>query len=160
MLVIALNGPINAGKTTTGRALAALLPQARFVDGDDHGAPEGTSFFTMLDIAFGRLERLIVRSVDPVLVIAMPLREVDHARLRAAADSRGARLLVATLAPPMDVALTNRGTRELEPGEVARSREMYAEGYASRDFSDLVISDMRGAEQTAREIATRFGLSW
>jgi len=26
MLVVVLNGPINAGKTTTGKALAAIVP--------------------------------------------------------------------------------------------------------------------------------------
>ena len=29
-----LNGSVNAGKTTTGRALASLLPNAVFIDGD------------------------------------------------------------------------------------------------------------------------------
>ena len=158
MIVIVLNGPINAGKTTTGKALAAMLPGARFIDGDDHGAPEDAPFLTILEMAFSRLERLILAASEPFLVIAIPLRDEDHARLRAAAESRGGRLLVATLAPPVELAVTNRGTRELKAGEVARSREMFAEGYASRAFSDVVISDMQGPGHTARLIATRLGL--
>jgi hypothetical protein len=158
MLVIVLNGPINAGKTVTGKALAAMLPGARFIDGDDHGAPEGTPFDTMLEIAFSRLEREIAGATEPVLVVAYPLRDEDFDRLDDHANMLCVDLLVVTLAPPMEAALTNRGTRDLLPGEVERSREMYAQGYADRDFSDLVITEMVSPEATARQICRHFDL--
>lgn len=109
MLVIILNGPINAGKTTTGRALAAMLPGYRFIEGDDHGATNETPFEVMLEMAFSRLERVIA-DAETDLVIAYPLRDEDFARLKAATDARQARLIVVTLAPPLAEAFVNRGT--------------------------------------------------
>lgn len=157
MIVLILNGPINAGKTTTGRALAALWTAAEFVEGDDHGAADETPFDEMVEMAFSRLERVIA-AAERELVIAYPLRDEDFARLKRATESRGARLIVVTLAPQLSEAFVNRGTRELTSGEVARAREMHDEGYASRAFSDMVITDMQRPDETARRIAERFGL--
>lgn len=139
MIVICLNGSINSGKTTIGRALAAALPDAAFIDGDDHGAPDNVEFDVMLDIALSRLEREIAGARVAHLVIAYPLRDEDHARLAAAAAARGARLFVATLAPPLDVVLADRGERKLDDEERERIRQMYDEGYADRSFSRVIL---------------------
>jgi hypothetical protein len=139
VIVICLNGSINSGKTTIGRALAAALPDAAFIDGDDHDAPDNVEFDVMLDIALSRLEREIAGARVAHLVIAYPLRNEDHARLAAAAAARGARLFVATLAPPLDVALADRGERKLDDEERQRIRQMYDEGYADRSFSRVIL---------------------
>ena len=159
MFVLVLNSPINAGKTTTGQAIAALLADALFVDGDDHNAPDDAPLLERIAASFDRIECLIVTASTTVLVIAVPLRDEDIARLRAACVLRSAELRVVTLAPPMDVALSDRGSRRLRPDEIDRSRQMYAEGYASRSFSDLMISEMATPELTARQIARYFGLT-
>ena len=54
-------------------------------------------------------------------------------------DRRGVRFLVLTLAPPLEVALTNRGRRDLSPEEKRRIVEMYDEGYHARSFSHLFL---------------------
>jgi len=139
VIVICLNGSINSGKTTIGRALAAALPDAAFIDGDDHDASDNVEFDVMLDIALSRLEREIAGARVAHLVIAYPLRDEDHARLAAAAAARGARLFVATLAPPLDVVLADRGERKLDDEERERIRQMYDEGYADRSFSRVIL---------------------
>jgi ABC-type multidrug transport system fused ATPase/permease subunit len=153
MDIICINGPINSGKSTVGRRLAGLLPGAVFIEGDDHGAPEDADLDTVIAIALARIEALIASATGD-LVIAYPLRWQDHARLAAAAGRRGARLFVATLAPPMAVALADRGGRPLSAAERDRIVEMYAEGYAGPAFSDLVL-DNAGLtpDQTASAIA-------
>lgn len=159
MLVLVLNGPINAGKTTTGKAIAALLPDATFVDGDDHGAADDAPLTERLAAAFARIERLIATTEAAVMVVASPLRDNDFYRLDRACCERSAVLRVVTLAPAMELALTNRGDRQLSLQEMERSREMYAEGYASRAFSDLVITDMTTPRATAEQICRHFDLS-
>ncbi|MDB5589143.1 MAG: hypothetical protein JWP26_4113 [Devosia sp.] len=153
MIVVVLNGSINSGKTTTGRALAALLPGARFIDGDDHGIPESVPFQQMIDRAVLWVADQITAATEPVLVIAYPMRDSDFAMLQSACATRHARLFVATLAPPLAVALTNRGARELDDGERARIHEMYAEGYPARTFSDIIVTDLATPEQTAAMLA-------
>jgi len=140
MDIICINGPINSGKSTVGRRLAALLPGAAFVEGDDHGAPDDADLDTVIVAALARIEALIASAAGD-LVIAYPLRPQDHARLAAAAGLRGARLFTATLAPPMEIALADRGGRPLSAEERDRIVEMYAEGYADSAFSDLVLDN-------------------
>ena len=159
MLVLVLNGPINAGKTTTGKALAAILPDAAFFDGDDHDAPDDAPLDRRIEAALQRMEALIASTMAAVLILAFPLRSADYVRLKLACTSRAAELCVVTLAPSIEIATRNRGTRELGPDEIARSRQMYAEGYASRDFSDLTICEMTTPEATARHICRDLGLS-
>ena len=157
MIVIVLNGSINSGKTTTGRALAKSLPGARFIDGDDHGISRSVPFQQMIDRAVLWVADQIAAATEPCLVIAYPLRDSDFAILQSACAVRDARLFVATLAPPLAVALTTRGTRELDDGERARIHEMYAEGYPTRAFSDVIVTDLTTPEQTAAMLALRIG---
>ena len=146
--VVVLNGPINAGKTTVGKALAAAIDGAAFIDGDDNGAPDGAPLEVIIEAGLRRLSSEIAANPAGVLVLAYPLREADHARLKAAADAAGRRLWTVTLAPPIEVVLGDRGDRRLDDGERARSREMYAEGYHDRAFSDLTITGTPGVDAT------------
>lgn len=153
MQIIVLNGPINAGKSTTGRALAALVADASFVDGDDHDAPDDASLPVRIEASMVHIESHISFAKGVALFIAVPLRAQDYRRLRDKADSVGARLRVVTLHPPAEVAFSDRGGRILSADEIDRAREMYAEGYADRAFSELIVTDMPGPEATARAIA-------
>lgn len=153
VIVICLNGPINAGKSTIGAILAAMLPDAEFIEGDDHGIPEDVPFAEMIEQATAWLAGLIGAKQRSFLVIAYPLRPEDFVLLKEAAQKRGARLFVVTLAPSMELVLQDRGERKLEEEERARIREMYDEGYASRDFSDMIVTDVESPEVMARRIA-------
>ena len=152
MIVIILNGSVNSGKTVTGRALAAILPAARFIDGDDHGISRSVPFADMLDRAILWAAGQIAVAIAPYLVIAYPLRDADFAALQAACAARNARLFVATLAPPLDIVQSDRGSRRLDAWERNRVGEMYAEGYASRAFSDVIVTDVTTPEQTAETL--------
>jgi hypothetical protein len=155
MIVVVLNGSINSGKTTIGRALAELLPGARFIDGDDHDISRSVPFQVMIDRAILWVARQIAAASEPCLVIAYPLRDSDFALLGETCARRDARLFVVSLAPPLAVALSDRGTRQLDDGERARIGEMYAEGYPTRAFSDVVVTDLAGPQQTAAMLAHR-----
>jgi chloramphenicol 3-O-phosphotransferase len=156
LTVVHLNGPINSGKTTIGRALARVLPDARFIDGDDHGAPDDAPFDVQWAIALERLVAQIAQARERHLVIAYPIGEAEFDRLRAACDARDARLFVVTLAPPEAIAASNRGARALTDWERQRIAEMYREGYASRAFSDCVIDTSNASvDACAMEIARR-----
>jgi hypothetical protein len=139
LTVIHINGSINSGKSTLGRALADSLPEASFVDGDDHDAPDDAPLSVRIEAALRRIETEIATGKGRYLVVAYPLDGADHERLKVTSDKREARFLVLTLAPPLEVALTNRGQRALSSEEKRRIVEMYDEGYHARSFSDLVL---------------------
>lgn len=139
--VIHLNGAINSGKSSTGQALAALIPGAEFAEGDAHGLPGEMPEEQRWAGALGRILRMIGESRAPCLVSAYPLDEAGYGRLRRACVARGAALSVVTLAPPLEVALGPRGGRVPEAAEQARIRAMYAEGYHRRPFSDVTLDN-------------------
>ncbi|MBF9233745.1 shikimate kinase [Microvirga alba] len=139
LTVIHINGPINSGKSTVGYALSRLLPDAVFIDGDDHDAPEDAPLLIRISAALQRIKAFITGTDATYLVVAYPLDQLSYEQLRAAADDRGAHYLVLTLAPPAEVALANRGERILSQEERERIFEMYREGYHARAFSNLVL---------------------
>lgn len=151
LTVIHLNGPINSGKSSVGRALADLLPEAAFIDGDDHDAPDDASLPARIQAALDRIEIQIGKATGAYLIVAYPLDQTHYDRLRVATERRGACFIVLTLAPPLEVALSDRGVRKLTHGERERIIEMYTEGYQARAFSDAVL-DTAGLtpEQTAQ----------
>jgi Adenylate kinase and related kinases len=141
--VVLVNGPINSGKSTLGFALSRRLPEACFVDGDDHDAPDDAPLSVRIDAALRRIEARIAGAEGQFLVVAYPLRQEDFERIRVACEGQGARLIVITLAPPLAAALADRGGRRLDPDERERIVEMYREGYHARPFSNLVLDTAR-----------------
>jgi hypothetical protein len=116
LTVIHLNGPINSGKPSVGRALAGLLPSAVFIDGNDHDAPDDASLGTRIEVALRRIETRIAKATGDYLIVAYPLDQAHYSRLQAASERREARFLVLTLAPPFgafgrDVRLWSRSDR-------------------------------------------------
>lgn len=150
--VVVVSGPVNAGKTTVGRALARAIEDATFIDGDDHDAPDDAPLHVRIEVALQRLCYEIAANPSHCLVIAYPLRDEDYERLLHVARTDETRLLVVTLAPPLEVTLRDRGARHLDDGERARIREMYVQGYHERPFSDLTIAGAPSVDLAVRQI--------
>lgn len=139
LTVIHINGPINSGKSTIAAALARALPHAEFIEGDDHGLSDQIPPETRWSMALDRIEQCIHDTGCEHLVVAYPIDESGFSRLDAACKSRSARLVVVTLAPPVETALSDRGERRLTAWERNRIVNMYASGYQSHSFSDIFI---------------------
>lgn len=158
MTVIWLNGRIGSGKSALGRALAALLPQARFVDGDDHAGPAHLPNCVRWHMALEALLRLARCRRSLRLVIAYPLEAQGFRRLRAVCGRARRGLLVVNLATPLPIALRGRGGRTLSLDEQQRVREMFSEDYHRRRFAALTLSNtLPPVSRTARMIARRAG---
>jgi hypothetical protein len=154
LTVVHINGSINSGKSTVGRVLAQTLADTRFIDGDDHAAPEHLPLPAQWAIALTRIEEHIAAASCRYLVVAYPLEQADFEQIDTACKKRLARLVVVTLAPPLEAVLSGRGARVLTHEERERIVEMYAQGYQSRSFSDIVLDNARmSAEETATCIA-------
>lgn len=156
-MVIWLNGTVGAGKSAVGQALAAILPGAAYVDGDDYAGPVHLPHVLRWRVALDVLLRLVARPGRArVLVVAYPLRAPDYARLRAACGRARRILTVATLAPPLTMTLCGRGERKLDVDERARVREMRSEGYHCRRFAAFTLSNTQPPPaRTARLIVRR-----
>jgi hypothetical protein len=154
MTVIWLNGAIGSGKSTVGAALAALLPRAAFVDGDDHAGPRHLPNRQRWRMALEAVLTLARRRPPALLVIAYPLDGADIRRVRAGCAQARRRLLVVNLATPLPIVLRGRGGRVLSPGERARVRQMHAQGYPRRRFAWRTLSNaLPPVSRTARALA-------
>lgn len=157
MTVVWINGPVGAGKTAVGRALAALSPSAQFIDGDDHAGPGGgparIRWRRAMDVLIGMARWC--RGVG-TLVVAYPLDRLGHQRLMAACTRAHRPLVVVNLATPLFLVLRIRGERVLTRAEQARARVMHSKGYDRRPFATFSHRNLRPqAARTARDIEGR-----
>lgn len=153
--VILLNGPINAGKSTVSKELCRLHPCMAHVEVDDlRGFIDWMPLFESIPLnlknaaAVGR--NFLEYGLD--IVISYPLRLDDYKYL---VDSLNPYPVYSvTLMPPLSVAQTNRGGRELEPDEVERIAVMYQE--SPPRFETILIDN---SEMTPTETASLI-LNW
>jgi hypothetical protein len=150
--VVHVNGPINSGKSTVGRALACVLSDARFVDGDDYDVPCDVPLETQWAMALMRIEHDIAVAECRYLIVAFPIDRAGFEQLNAACKKRSGRLIVVTLSPPLEVALSDRGERRLTPWERQRIDEMYRQGYQSRPFSDIFLDTSGKAPEESADV--------
>ena len=137
MLIVNINGPINAGKSTVGRILPQLLDNAFFLEVDELLSDEEQEKL-QLDFKSGIAERLrrlaeVMQNEKKLqrynfLFFAYPMSQRNFDSWRQWTDEHD-KFVCVTLAPSMEMCLKNRGTRELSEREKNRIVEMYKHGY-------------------------------
>jgi hypothetical protein len=155
MSVIWLNGTIGSGKSAVGKALADLLPNSRFMDGDNYAGQEHLGNARRWRIVIDALLQAIVRR-DRILflIIAYPLDYEGFCRLRATCRKAQRELLLINLAPPLLMTLKGRGGRILTAWERDRIRVMRSEGYHRRPFAAATLPNVQSpVVRTAQRIA-------
>ncbi len=156
---IFFSGPIGAGKTTLGRAVAGRLGAA-FFDGDDFADHSGPWFASSLRTSSGIADAVLsaLARGGPVLV-AYPLRRTNYVYFRRRLADTGHALTVVTLRASLEATVSPSRRRRFSPGEVARIEEMIAQGYGDRPFSDLVVdTDALDFDATVEMLVRRLKL--
>lgn len=149
MQIININGPINSGKSTISKLLEKELPNALFIEVDDLLSDEeqeklGLKMEQGWQERTNRLTKIVNaekqnKAYDNI-VFAYPISENLYNEWKLWQDEN-TKFINITLAPKLEVCLTNRGTRELEEAEKHRIVQMYEEGYHNRAYSDLIIDN-------------------
>ncbi|KQK30517.1 hypothetical protein ARD30_04100 [Bosea thiooxidans] len=150
---IFLSGPIGAGKTTLGRALAARIGGA-FIDGDDHADPDLPWYGSIL-----RTSRSVVRTglsllaERPYLVVAYPLGCSSWIFYRRHFGDAGITPVFISLRASYEGIVDAGRGRVFDAEELARIRVMLAEGYGERGLSDLIVdTDRHSFERTLDDL--------
>jgi shikimate kinase len=136
-MIIFVNGSINAGKSTVGKQLAEKL-QFTFVEFDDiRHALDEPDIDKAVPIVFDKGIKLLneMTANGESVVVAYPLGAHNYERLKKELTDE---LVVITLAPQMDVALSDRGARRLNDKQRLRIRHHYAIGIPSPSFGFIV----------------------
>src|SRR5687768_3457971 len=130
-MVILLNGCINAGKSSTAKALIRLLPKAAHVELDDLRHFMTTRsldevFQLTMDLAIAVTDILVQQGWDAILT--WPLGQAEYDYLVSRLQILNQPIYAYTLDTDLTVLLSNRGERELTEQERHRIREQYQDG--------------------------------
>jgi hypothetical protein len=151
--VIFFSGPVGAGKTTLGRAVAAELG-ASFVDVDDLGDPSKRWFEEVLTVSRELVRVGMTALADrPVLIVARPLRARDWAFFRRRFEAESVAVHCVTLKASLDAIVDPDRGRVFSLEERARIEQMIAQGYADRPFGDAIVeTDRAGFAATVAKL--------
>jgi ribosomal protein S18 acetylase RimI-like enzyme len=150
-MIIVLDGPINAGKSTVGARLAGRLAHTVHIEVDHlrhfaGGLTLAQAIPYALADAASLAEAWTGRGFH--VIVNWPIEPANLRYFAAVAAQSGAPLFVFTLLPRRAVALGDRGERRLIGSERARIKEMYAGMYAAGRGAGIVIDN---SDQTADE---------
>lgn len=161
-MVILINGPINAGKTTVSKAIARLLPNTAHVEVDDLGEfvrwmPLAQSIPLNLENAAAVTSVFVRHGLN--VVVSYPLSANDHAFLLERLSGLGRPVHTFNLAVPLEVLLADRGERLLEERERRRILEMRREGLLSPPFGVTVDNHGQPPDETAHRVLALAGFA-
>lgn len=159
-MILLINGSINAGKTTVGRSLATLLPQAAHVEVDALRQfvaflPLSQAIPVSLENAATVTRNLVRRGYH--VIITYPLGADDYTYLMAQFADLSTPIHTITLSLPLAVALSNRGERILTAHERQRIREQYADGRNQPAFGISIDNTEQTPAETAAAILRAIG---
>ena len=142
-VAIFLSGPIGAGKSTLGAALARAL-QGVFVEGDEHADPNKPWYASALSTARSIAGNVVTAAATgrPV-VIAYPLRCRDWVFYSSCLATHDIRTIVISLGASYHAIISPARGRRFSADERTRILQMMVEGYDRRPFSDLMVQTDR-----------------
>ncbi len=157
-MIIFLNGSINASKTTVAKILAQKLPNVALVEIDAlhhmiDWMPIDQAVPINLENAVSVIRCFSKGGLDSI--VPYPLSHDDYSWLMNELKDIDTNIHVFTLAPKLEIALTNRGTRELEDRERERIRHHYRIGIQSPSFGEVIDNSEQSPEDTANYILTK-----
>jgi chloramphenicol 3-O-phosphotransferase len=150
-MIVFICGAINAGKSSVGKLLADKM-DAAFIEGDDV-----RKFLSMLTV--DEVRPAIVEGIVAVtrsfakrgfpVVVAYPLWNDDYERLKEGLKGVKVPIRYIALNPHLEVALKDRGGREIGEWEINRIKELYEKGVNHPDFAESVDNSEMTAEECA-----------
>lgn len=155
MMILLLNGSINAGKSTVSRRLCELLPRTAHVEVDSlrdfiSWMPLEESIPINIEAAIA-VTRVFVRQGLNV-IFSYPLRPEDYELILRELGELGVPIYGVTLRPRLEVSLTNRGTRQLTDWERSRIPYHYETKLNEPTFGIIIDNSTQTPDETAREI--------
>jgi chloramphenicol 3-O-phosphotransferase len=160
-MLIFINGSINAGKSTIGRLLAENLAGTVHIEVDDlrHFADclsLSDAIPYCLEDALTLTRNWLSRGFN--VVVTWPISQREHALFEREAANAGVIIHAVTLRPPLEVAISDRGQRELSDLERGRIREQYQAPHIDPGIGTVIDNSRQTPEETLAEIRVAFGL--
>lgn len=157
-MLIFLNGSINAGKSTIARLLASRIPNTAVVEIDAfhemiEWMPIDQAVPLNLENAVSTIRNFANRNLN--VIIPYPLSQKNYEYMNSQLKDLNCEKYFFTLAPRLEKALTNRGTRELDDAEKDRIKHHYNIGITSPKFGEIIDNSDMTPEETSERIFDR-----
>jgi len=154
-MILWLNGSINSGKSTVARILSTELKNTANIEIDVfhefiHWKPIEESVQLNIKNAISVIKNFIEEGID--VIVTYPLSQKNYDFVMTELGQYKDQLHVVTLAPPLEDALINRGTRELVEWEIERIKHHYSIGVPSPLFGDVIDNSHQTPEETANAV--------
>lgn len=151
-MIIFINGSINSGKSTVSKILAKKIGNCAVIEVDE--LRNFVAWMPLQDSISLNWENacLLIKNFvqhDIHVIVPYPLSQQNYELvMRQLADSTS-KLYFFTLSPTLEVALTNRGNRELDEWEVNRIKYHYEIGIHKPSFGEVIDNSKQTAQDTA-----------
>ena len=159
-MLIYINGSISSGKSTVGRLLAETLPKTVHVEVDElrHFArclslADACPF--CVEDATTLARNWLSRGFN--VVVTWPISHRDYAVFERKAAVAGVSVHAFTLRPPLEVATSNRGGRQLSERERSRIREQYRMPHIDPGIGTVVDNSLQTPAETLAAIRSALG---
>ncbi len=157
-MIIFLNGPINAGKTTVAKILAKRLSRAALVEIDAlrsmiEWMPIDQAVPINLENAVCVIRNFSKNGLN--VIVPYPLSQENYDYISASLKDLDTKIYVFTLAPKLEKALTNRGARELDDWERERIKHHYNVRMHDPSFGEIIDNSEQAPEKTADYILAK-----
>lgn len=154
-MIIFLSGSINAGKTTISHLLAAKLPKAIVIEVD--GIDLDKKHLPIDDRIQLRLERVAVKikaaeSRYENIIVPNPISRENFDFLVKELAECWHKIVAVTLDPGLELALTDRGERDLDDWERERIKHHYKIGIHTPDFGIIIDNSRYSPAETVEAI--------
>lgn len=151
-MIIFLSGSINSGKSTVAKILAGSLPNTALVEIDAlremiEWMPIEQAVPLNLENAVAVIRTFTRHGIS--CIVPYPLSQRNHEMVTSALSDLGVPMLFFTLAPSLDVALSDRGGRTLTASERERIKHHYDKGIPAPSFGTIIDNSHQTPEETA-----------
>lgn len=154
-MIIFINGSINSGKSTISKLLAEKLPNTALIEVDRfheciEWMPIDQAVPLNLENAVSVIRNFVREGLN--VIVPYPLSQKNYEMLTSSLEPLQQKIFVFTLSPPLEVALSHRGGRELTEEEKKRIRYHYRIGINTPEFGVIIDNAHQTPSETAENI--------
>jgi hypothetical protein len=154
-MIIFINGSINSGKSTVAKILAAKLGETAVLEVDRlreliDWMPLAQAIPINLENAVVIIKVLAKRNIN--IIVPYPLSKDNFEYLQGNLKEYEEIIRIFTLSPELEIALTNRGGREISDEEKVRIKYHYAIGIPNPGIGIIIDNSRQTPEQTIEQI--------
>ena len=154
-MIIFINGSINSGKSTVAKILADKINKTALVEIDK--LREFISWMPLEDAvpinlgnALSVIKNFINKNIN--VIVPYPLSKNNYEFFMDGLKDYKDKIYIFTLNPKLEVALKNRGLREISEEEKKRIKYHYSIGIPNPDFGVIIDNSDQTPEESAEKI--------